>query len=183
MSRTGGEDGTGGEDRTGGEGTRTMFRKFAAVGGCLALVLLIAAAMPAAALGANPDPSGGATRQITVSAWQAALIAIGYYLANSPWLFGLAFFTLYRPLVAGLFVGLILGDPAGGTLIGAAINVPYLGFISVWPAASTRRRPFPSPSAWDSSARSSSTDEWPSTRSSPTGRMLGPRRPTSPAWP
>jgi PTS system mannose-specific IID component len=130
MSRTGGEDGTGGEDRTGGEGTRTMFRKFAAVGGCLALVLLIAAAMPAAALGANPDPSGGATRQITVSAWQAALIAIGYYLANSPWLFGLAFFTLYRPLVAGLFVGLILGDPAGGTLIGAAINVPYLGFIS-----------------------------------------------------
>ncbi|MGA3058309.1 MAG: PTS system mannose/fructose/sorbose family transporter subunit IID [Candidatus Limnocylindrales bacterium] len=107
-----------------------MFRKLAAFGGCLALVLLLAAAMPAAALGAVPDPSVGATRQITVSAWQAALIAIGYYLANSPWLFGLAFFTLYRPLVAGFFVGLILGDPAQGTLIGAAINVPYLGFIS-----------------------------------------------------
>ena len=67
---------------------------------------------------------------ITVAPWQAALIALGYYLANSPWLFGLAFFTLYRPLVAGFFVGLILGDPAQGTLIGAAINVPYLGFIS-----------------------------------------------------
>jgi PTS system mannose-specific IID component len=65
-----------------------------------------------------------------VSFLQAALIAIGYYLANSPWLFGLAFFTLYRPLVAGFFVGLILGDPAQGTLIGAAINIPYLGFIS-----------------------------------------------------
>ena len=67
---------------------------------------------------------------ITVNILQAALIAIGYYLANSPWLFGLAFFTLYRPLVAGFLVGLILGDPAQGTLIGAAINVPYLGFIS-----------------------------------------------------
>jgi PTS system mannose-specific IID component len=32
--------------------------------------------------------------------------------------------------VAGFLVGLILGDPAQGTLIGAAINVPYLGFIS-----------------------------------------------------
>jgi len=58
------------------------------------------------------------------------LIAIGYYLANSPWLFGLAFFTIYRPLVAGFFVGLILGDPAQGTLIGAAINVPFLAFGS-----------------------------------------------------
>jgi PTS system mannose-specific IID component len=65
-----------------------------------------------------------------VAAWQAALIALGYYLANSPWLFGLAFFTLFRPLVAGFLVGCILGDPAQGTLIGAAINVPYLGFIS-----------------------------------------------------
>jgi PTS system mannose-specific IID component len=93
--------------------------------------MLLAAALPATALGASGG-SGAAidAHKITVSVWQAALIAIGYYLANSPWLFGLAFFTLYRPLVAGFLVGLILGDPAQGTLIGAAINVPYLGFIS-----------------------------------------------------
>jgi len=107
-----------------------MRRKYAAVGACLALVLVLAAAMPGAVLGASSGAVATGTRQITVGAWQAALIAIGYYLANSPWLFGLAFFTLYRPLVAGFFVGLILGDPAQGTLIGAAINVPYLGFIS-----------------------------------------------------
>jgi PTS system mannose-specific IID component len=104
----------------------------AALALALALAILLDAVMPAAVLGASP--ATGATpvspHTITVNILQAALIAIGYYLANSPWLFGLAFFTLYRPLVAGFLVGLILGDPAQGTLIGAAINVPYLGFIS-----------------------------------------------------
>ena len=109
-----------------------MNRKVAAAGAGSIAVLLLAAAMPGAVLGAGSGDAAGAagTQQLAVSAWQAALVAIGYYLANSPWLFGLAFFTLYRPLVAGFFVGLILGDPAQGTLIGAAINVPYLGFIS-----------------------------------------------------
>jgi PTS system mannose-specific IID component len=108
-----------------------MNRKLAAVSAGLMVVLVLAAAMPGAVLGANPAaaaPDG--TVHITVAAWQAALIAIGYYLANSPWLFGLAYYTLFRPLVAGFLVGLIMGDPAQGTLIGAAINVPYLGFIS-----------------------------------------------------
>jgi len=117
--------------RWGGLERSHMHRKSAAVGAALALAMLLAAALPATALGASGG-SGAAidAHKITVSVWQAALIAIGYYLANSPWLFGLAFFTLYRPLVAGFLVGLILGDPAQGTLIGAAINVPYLGFIS-----------------------------------------------------
>jgi PTS system mannose-specific IID component len=106
-----------------------MQRKYAAAGAGLLVLMLLAATMPAAVLGAS-SATASAPHQITVSFLQAALIAIGYYLANSPWLFGLAFFTLYRPLVAGFFVGLILGDPAQGTLIGAAINIPYLGFIS-----------------------------------------------------
>ena len=106
-----------------------MTRKHAAVGAGLIVLTLAALAMPGAVLGASPA-GGTGVHTITVAAWQAALIAVGYYLANSPWLFGLAFFTLYRPLVAGFLVGLILGDPAQGTLIGAAINVPYLGFIS-----------------------------------------------------
>jgi PTS system mannose-specific IID component len=108
-----------------------MFRKTAALGASLVAMLLLAAAMPGAVLGASSVAAAAvAPHTITVAFWQAALIALGYYLANSPWLFGLAFFTLYRPLVAGFFVGLILGDPAQGTLIGAAINIPYLGFIS-----------------------------------------------------
>ncbi len=106
-----------------------MLRRSAAVAAGSVLLSVAALALPAAVLGAG---TGGTvdTSKITVSAWQAALIAFGYYLANSPWLFGLAFFTLFRPLVAGFLVGCILGDPAQGTLIGAAINVPYLGFIS-----------------------------------------------------
>jgi mannose/fructose/N-acetylgalactosamine-specific phosphotransferase system component IIC len=71
-----------------------------------------------------------APQKITVSVFQAVLIALGYYLSQGPWLFGFGFFTIYRPLAAGLIVGLILGDPGKGTLIGAAINLIYLGFIS-----------------------------------------------------
>lgn len=107
-----------------------MYRKYAAGGASLLILLVLAAALPATVLGASTPAATATPHQITVNVLQAALIAIGYYLANSPWLFGLAFFTLYRPLVAGFFVGLILGDPAQGTLIGAAINIPYLGFIS-----------------------------------------------------
>jgi PTS system mannose-specific IID component len=114
--------------RPGGPERSHMYRKTASIGAALALAMLLVVVLPGTALGASgPDPT---PVKFTVSVWQAALIAIGYYLANSPWLFGLAFFTLYRPLVAGFLVGLILGDPAQGTLIGAAINVPYLGFIS-----------------------------------------------------
>ncbi len=66
----------------------------------------------------------------TVSLFQAILIGLGYYISQSPWIIGLSFFTFYRPLVAGLCVGIILGDPGKGALVGAAINLVYLGFIS-----------------------------------------------------
>jgi len=78
-------------------------------------------------------PAFGAdgTQEGTVSLFQAILIGIGYYLSNSPWLAGNGgFFGLYRPLVAGFLVGIILGDPVEGAKIGAAINILYLGFIS-----------------------------------------------------
>jgi len=107
-----------------------MMRRSGAIGGLLLALLVVTAAMPGIALGASGAPADAAAPNVTVSAWQAALIAFGYYLANSCWLFGVAYFTLYRPLVAGFIVGCILGDPAQGTLVGAAINVPYLGFIS-----------------------------------------------------
>jgi mannose/fructose/N-acetylgalactosamine-specific phosphotransferase system component IIC len=62
---------------------------------------------------------------------QAALVGLGYYFSNSPWIAGNGgFFGLYRPLVAGFVVGIIFGDPVKGAEIGAAINLLYIGFIS-----------------------------------------------------
>ncbi len=91
----------------------------ATMAAALAVTLLPGHVLAAAAPGA----------EISVSPLQAALIGLGYYLSYAPWWFGTSFLTLYRPLVAGLFVGIILGDPAQGALIGGAINLFYLGFI------------------------------------------------------
>jgi len=67
-----------------------------------------------------------------VSVFQAMLIGLVYYLSNSPWPFGGLgnYAILYRPMVGGLVVGLILGNPVMGTIIGATINLMYIGFIS-----------------------------------------------------
>lgn len=65
-----------------------------------------------------------------ITAFKAFLIAMVYYLGNSTWLLGVGYYTLYRPLVAGFVVGLILGEPVLGTIIGATINLMYVGFIS-----------------------------------------------------
>jgi PTS system mannose-specific IID component len=72
-----------------------------------------------------------ATPTVTAGLLQSALVGLGYYLSNSPWILGIGgFFGLYRPLVAGLIVGIIFGDPVKGAQIGAAINLLYIGFIS-----------------------------------------------------
>ena len=60
----------------------------------------------------------------------AAIIGILYYLALSPWFANLGFTVLYRPLIAGTLVGLVMGRPGEGIAIGANINVIYLGWIS-----------------------------------------------------
>jgi len=61
---------------------------------------------------------------------QALLIALAAYLATSVWPLGVGYFTLYRPLVGGTLVGLILGDVQQGMAFGAALNAVHLGFIS-----------------------------------------------------
>ena len=44
---------------------------------------------------------------------------------------GPTFWYFFRePVMAGFWVGLIYGDPVMGTMIGATINVSYLGWIS-----------------------------------------------------
>lgn len=65
-----------------------------------------------------------------ITSFQAFWIALIYYMGNATWLFGVGFFTVYRPLVNGFLVGLVLGDPVTGTIVGATINLMYLGFIS-----------------------------------------------------
>ena len=65
-----------------------------------------------------------------ISIFQAILIGLVYYLGNATWLIGIGYYTMYRPLVNGFFVGLILGNPVLGTMVGATINLMYLGFIS-----------------------------------------------------
>ena len=103
----------------------------ATAAGCVGLLLILG---PTAVLGASGPTTALAasdpTPVIKVDLVASILIGLGYYLANSPWLAGVGYFTLYRPLVAGFLVGLILGDPGKGTLVGAAINIAYLGFIS-----------------------------------------------------
>ncbi len=80
---------------------------------------------------AGPVLAQDGTPTVTAGLLQAALVGLGYYFSNSPWLFGNGgFFGLYRPLVAGLIVGIIFGDPVKGAEIGAAINLLYIGFIS-----------------------------------------------------
>ena len=95
------------------------------VAALLSLAILGALAFAGTALAQTATPA------VTAGIFQAALVGLGYYLSNSPWILGIGgFFGLYRPLVAGFIVGIIFGDPVKGAEIGAAINILYLGFIS-----------------------------------------------------
>lgn len=60
---------------------------------------------------------------------QAVFVALLYYLCNSTWGLGVGWWTLMRPLVSGFLTGVILGDPVTGAVVGAQINVLYLGWI------------------------------------------------------
>ena len=102
----------------------SVSRRSAGVAAIVTAVLFGALALAAPVLGADGEsPKAGIL--------QAALVGLGYYLSNSPWIAGNGgFFGLYRPLVAGFIVGIIFGDPVKGAEIGAAINLLYIGFIS-----------------------------------------------------
>ena len=60
-------------------------------------------------------------------------MGVVYYLGiiGTPWTTVLGSASLFqKPLVAGTLVGLILGHPTEGVIIGAAIQLPYIAFIS-----------------------------------------------------
>jgi PTS system mannose-specific IID component len=65
-----------------------------------------------------------------VSLFMAFIVGVLYYASMSPFFANLGFTVLYRPLVAGTLVGLLMGRPLEGMTIGANINVLYLGWIS-----------------------------------------------------
>lgn len=77
-----------------------------------------------------PAAESNTSNVVTINPFQALIIGLLYYLSQGPWLANLGFTALYRPLVGGFLVGLVLGDPGKGTAIGATINLVYLGFIS-----------------------------------------------------
>ena len=64
-----------------------------------------------------------------MSILQAILLGVLYWIgeANLPFV---GLWTVQRPLVCGWIAGLILGDPLKGAMVGASINLVYLGFIS-----------------------------------------------------
>lgn len=69
-----------------------------------------------------------------VALWQAVLIGLFTYLGalHTPWLLGCTggWYGIGRPLVAGTIVGLILGDVKTGMLVGATINMVFIGAIT-----------------------------------------------------
>lgn len=101
-----------------------MERKKVAVALLVSLGLLLAGTVFSAH--AAPLQQGAARMNLGI----AIIVGIMYYLALSPWFANLGFTVLYRPLVAGTLVGLVMGRPVEGMTIGANINVLYLGWIS-----------------------------------------------------
>lgn len=69
-----------------------------------------------------------------MSLLQAAFIALFTYLTwiATPWLGGqgIGYQVFGKPLVAGLIVGLIMGDVVNGVIIGATINALYIGAVT-----------------------------------------------------
>lgn len=70
---------------------------------------------------------------MTINILQAALIGILYYLTlcSPPWFTGIVHVSIRQPIVSGTIVGIILGDPLQGLIIGATINTVVLGFLNV----------------------------------------------------
>jgi PTS system mannose-specific IID component len=92
------------------------------------LITIVMLIVSAVAVNAASAPEQEAPRMNFLMAF---IIGTMYYLSLSPFFANLGYTVLYRPLIAGLLVGLVMGRPAEGIAIGANINVLYLGWISV----------------------------------------------------
>jgi mannose/fructose/N-acetylgalactosamine-specific phosphotransferase system component IID/mannose/fructose/N-acetylgalactosamine-specific phosphotransferase system component IIC len=63
---------------------------------------------------------------------QCLIIALLGYLSSiySPWLALGGWYTLGRPLIAGLAVGIVLGDVTAGILLGCAVQTLFIGLVT-----------------------------------------------------
>ena len=74
----------------------------------------------------------GKVVRMVINMFQAALLGLCAWLASMPGMGGTSIgnSTLGRPLVAGLVVGIILGDVTDGILVGMAIQVVYIALVT-----------------------------------------------------
>ena len=74
----------------------------------------------------------GKVVRMVINMFQAALLGLFACLASMPGMGGTSIgnYTLGRPLVAGLVVGIILGDVTDGILVGMAIQVVYIALVT-----------------------------------------------------
>ena len=69
---------------------------------------------------------------MTINVVQAALLGLCACLSSMPGLGGTVFgnYTLGRPLIGGLVVGLILGNVPMGIMLGAAVQIVYIALVT-----------------------------------------------------
>lgn len=63
---------------------------------------------------------------------QSILIGVVYYLGfvGTPWFLLLGGISIIqKPLVAGVLVGILLGDPVQGAIVGAAVQMPFIAYV------------------------------------------------------
>lgn len=66
-----------------------------------------------------------------MSIFRFFLINLIYYAGTSTaWSYGISYYSFFRPVVAGMLTGLVLGDVVLGMTAGAVVNIVYLDFIS-----------------------------------------------------
>ena len=82
-----------------------------------------------------------------INAFQAAIFGLCACLSSMPGMGGTTIgnYTLGRPLVAGLIVGLVMGDIRTGILIGAAIQLVYIALVTPGGTVSRAATPEASP--------------------------------------
>ncbi|MBC7250406.1 MAG: PTS system mannose/fructose/sorbose family transporter subunit IID [Anaerolineae bacterium] len=102
-------------------------RRRIALAPIIGLALVLLGPLFSCAHAAPPLPERSA---VEISLPAAIIIGLLYYLSMSPWCANLGFTVLYRPLVAGTLVGIVMGRPREGMMIGANINVLYLGWVA-----------------------------------------------------
>ena len=67
-----------------------------------------------------------------INIFQAFLIGVIYYMGTNgnPWPTVVGSFIMRQPIVCGTLVGIVLGNPIQGCILGAAIQLPYIALIT-----------------------------------------------------